>query len=174
MANWSTAFWDGTYESKTSNVGAGVNVYYVKKFLDFVLQNLFLVQAGQVQPLPEGNGDTVEWFRWLRLGESTPAGLLDSTVSGAARLAEGLLPNATAIKGQKLRAQIAEYGAFGQLTTLLKKTHIDPQCEGAVDLFAEQAATIMDTLAEMIVGSHLTPLRSDFESAGDMTFRGTV
>jgi N4-gp56 family major capsid protein len=169
MANWSTAYWDGTYQSKTTTTGlSGVNIYYVKKFLERVVNELPLMQFADVTPLPEGEGKTVNWFRYLNLAASV----------SSATLTEGALPNAMTLKMQKVAATIAEYGAFAQLSTLLKQTHIDKGVEGAVQIFAEHAANVLDTLCHMIVCSTAARgLAADFKDLANplsVRFSGTV
>lgn len=169
--SWSDDFWSGTYQTKGSNVGAGVNTYYSKNFLDFVVNNLNLIQLGQVRPLPMGEGDTVKYFRWLQLAAQSAAAVT------AATLSDGLLPNAMTLKGQAISVPIAEYGAFAQITSLLSKTHIDKRVSSAVELLAEHAATIMDTLCHQVVCSHMRPLVVDFNTVANLaefSFTGTL
>jgi N4-gp56 family major capsid protein len=153
-----------TYGSNTS-VGAGIITYYMRKFLETLVPSLYFVQAGMVAPLPKGNGQTVEWFRWVSLAMS-------SNIITA--LGDGALPNAQGITTQKISASIAEYGGFGQLTKLLTDTHIDRECEGAVDLFAAQAALGLDIISQKAVGSIGNALRCDFTNTPSATFRGLL
>ena len=160
---WYDDFGAGTNATKISNVGAGVNTFYDKKFLETVKNTLRLIPFGQRRPLPMGEGKTIEFFRWLNIAAS---------VSGAL-LTEGLNPDATQIKGQKLTAVLKEYGAFAQLTSLLKQTHIDRNVEGAAELFGEHAGTIIDLITKYQMSSNgAYPLAADLAAAS--TFSNIV
>lgn len=147
----------------TTNVGAGVNTFYDKKFLKRVNKKLALIPFGQKRPLPEGSGTSIEFFRWLNLAVS---------VSGAT-LTQGQHPDATTFKGQKLTATLAEYGAWLQISSLLKQSHIDRNVSGAVDILAEHAANVLDTKCHMEVCSNgLYPVRADLDATAE--YSGTI
>jgi len=164
MANWADTFTDGTYETKTSTVGAGVpTVYWSKRFLEFLVEKLVLAPFGQKRPLPEGNGVTAEFFRWRPIAPTYTA------------LTEGVNPDATMIYGQKVSVDVQEYGNFTQLSSLLKKTHIDTNLEGAVDILAEQAAETMDGLCWRELCSNGTyPMAADHFTTATSRFSGAL
>lgn len=158
---WFDDFGAGTYQTQSGI--DGVNIFYDKKFLSVVKNQLMLMSLGQRRPLPLGTGKTIQFHRWLNLAAS---------VSNAT-LSEGVNPNATALKSQALQSGLAEYGAFAQISSLLKQGHIDRNVSKASELFGEHAATILDTLCHMKVGSNAAmPLRADQATAN--VFSGTV
>lgn len=160
--SWADGFMDATYQTKTSTVGAGVpSVYWSKRFLEFLVEKLILAPFAQKRPLPEGNGVTAEFFRWRPIAPTFSA------------LTEGVNPDATKIYGQKIQVAVKEYGNFTQLSSLLKKTHIDTGLEGAVDILAEQAAETMDGLCHREMCSNGTyPLAADLSTTS--TFSGAL
>ena len=162
---WSSNFWDGT-AILTSSVGAGADmIYYAKKYLETVKNNLVLIQAGQVVPLPTGSGKTVEWDRYLNLETSTPL----------TALTEGDLPAATSFYVQKLQRSIKEYGAWVKMSTLLQNIDLDPQAQGVSALLGEQAATILDTLCHFeVCANGANPLRADFKTNQGAVYKGTL
>lgn len=164
--SFADSFWDGTYQTTTDTIGATVpEIYYNKTFLETVKNLLKLLEAAQIQPLPEGEGLTVQWDRYLTL----------ATSAARTPLTQGQLPNATAIKASKVQATLKEYGAYGQVTSLLKKASIDRGAKGMTELFGEQGATVIDTLAHMeLVANGLIPMRADFKTDSVSKFRGTV
>lgn len=162
--SWADGFYDGTYGTKTTNIGPAW-IYYDRKFLETVVNKLRMVPLGQARPLPEGNGKIIEFFRYLNLAVS---------VSNAT-LTEGVHPDATTFKMQDIQATIGEYGAFVQIASLLKSASIDQKMDGITDILAEHGATILDRLCHMEVasnGGYL--LRSDYATATSSTYKGTV
>lgn len=164
--SWSTDFFnDFTYGTGTSGVGAGVNTYYDKRFLRRTNEDLRLIPFGQKRPLPEGNGTTIEWFRWLNISPS---------ISNAT-LTEGKNPDATTFSGQKVTKSLSEYGAFGQPSSLLKQAHIDSGLTGVVDIFAEHAANVLDSLCHREVCSNgCYCLPADYDSDSSSYYTGTL
>lgn len=158
-------FWGFTNGTGTASAIGGPWKYYDRRFLERVNKLLPLLKLGQVRPLPEGNGTTVQMHRWLNAAAS---------VSGAL-LTEGQLPSAIAVKGQTLSVSIAEYGAYTQISSLLSQTHIDERVSGVVDIMAEHAARVRDTECHQIVCSNgLYPLRADYAVDTGATFAGVI
>lgn len=163
--SWADDFYAATNATKTTNVGAGVNTYYDKKFLKTVTKRLRMIPLGQRRPLPEGMGKTIEFFRWLNISPSISSSLLS----------EGVNPDATSVKGQKIQATLAEYGAFSQVTSLLKQSHIDRNVEGLVDLWAEHAANVLELKCKSsVAATGAMPLRADYSTDTGATYTGTV
>ena len=151
---WYDDYGASTFGTKSSIDGN--NIFYDKKFLETVKNDLVLLGYAQQRPLPEGNGKVIQFFRWLNIAASTSSALLT----------EGVNPNATVLAGQDLQATILEYGAFAQLTSLLKSSHIDRNVSGASELFGEHAATILDLLTHYQIASNgAFPLAADDAAA---------
>lgn len=139
--------------------------YFNKRFLTRVNKRLKIAQLGQKIPLPEGNGKSVEMFRYLNLAVS----VANST------LTEGQHPDATQFKQQGLTVTIAEYGAWVQIPSLHKQSTIDQGLVGVVDLMAENAARTLDTLYHMGVCSNgIYPIAADHASTATSRFSGVV
>lgn len=160
--SWADDFWAATNATLTTNVNAGVNTYYDKKFLKRVDKNLQLRKLGQKRPLPEGNGKTIEFFRYLNLSPSV----------SSSTLTEGALPSAMTFKGQKIQKTLAEMGAFVQVTSLLRQTHIDENVSGVVDMVAEHAARVLDLKSHMELASGVYSLPADYATDTESTFVG--
>lgn len=153
-----------------TNVGAGVNKFYDKRFLEMLVEQLRFIPYAQKRPLPEGNGVTIDFFRWLTLAKANPK---TAANSGGRLLTEGVNPNAIAFEGQKLTATLAEYGSFAQPSSLLKQSHIDVNVTGSIDIFAEDAAVALDTLAKMaVVADGCYPITAHLDSA--TTYSGVL
>lgn len=143
----------------TSAIGAGVNTYYDKRLMRMISQNLRLIPFGQKRPLPEGDGTTIEFFRWLAFAKVLPT---TAAGSGGRLLTEGTNPTAIVALGQKVSKAIAEYGAFVSPTSLAKQSHIDAGLKGLVDIMALDASNAMDILAWLeIAGKGHYPITAD-------------
>lgn len=153
-----------TNATTLSGVGGLANLrYYDKRFLTRVNKRLLITQLLQKKPLPEGNGKTIDFFRYLNLAVS---------VSGAT-LTEGQHPDATQFKMQTLSRSLAEYGAWTQIPSLHKQATTDQGLVGVVDLMSENAARTLDTLYHMRVCSQgIYPLAGDL--AATSKFEGVV
>lgn len=157
-----TTHFAATNATKTTTIGAGVpSVYYSKMFLPLLVNKLTLPLYAQKKPLPEGNGLTVEFFRYRNLAPSYTA------------LTEGVNPDADKIYGQKIQATVAEYGRYAQITSLVKQGHIDTGLEGAVEVMSDQAANTMNgLLMREICSNGCYPLAADLSTTS--TYSGTL
>ena len=150
-----------------TGLAEGVNIYYDKRFLKRALHTVRFAPLGQKRPLPMNAGDTIEFFRYNEIGLS---------MSGA-YLTDGTNPDATAITGQTIQAQLAEWGAFSQHSRLLSDTHIDRKLAGVIDLWGSHAGNTIDLQCKMAVAtSGAYPMRADGNDTGDgaYSFDGVV
>lgn len=147
----------------TSNIGAGVNTFYDRKFLNRIVNQLQVAPLGQKRPLPKGEGKTIEFFRYNNI----------SLTLANSVLTEGANPSETSITGQKLRKSLTEYGGFSKHSSLVKATHIDRELAGVSELWGENAADIIDLICQTEVCSNgAYPLRADLSAS--YTYSGTV
>lgn len=139
----------------TTNIGAGVNTFYDKNFLERAVAKLCLAPLAQKRPLPKGTGKTIEFFRYNNI---------DLTLANAT-LTEGANPTETVITGMKLSAVLKEYGGFSKHSSLVLDTHIDRNLEGVTGLWGQKASELLDLLcwSEIVSnGSYL--MRSDLST----------
>ena len=151
-----------TYGSSSSSVGAGFpSVYLSKKFLPLLIQALVLHQFAQLRPLPEGNGKVAEFSRPRYLAPAMTA------------LSEGQNPNATKVYWQKVNATLAEYGDFGQISSMLRQGHIDQELLDTVAMFSAQGAETMNRLLLYEICSNgCFPITADLSATSE--FEGTL
>jgi hypothetical protein len=151
-----------TYATLSTTVGAGVpTVFYNKRFLEVLTDEVLLYKFLNLTPLPEGNGATVEWTRPRPLSPATTA------------LTEGLNPNASKLYFQKVSATLKEYGDWSQISSLVQQAHLSRDILGAVETFARQAASSMDLWAKKEYCSNgIYPLCADLSTTSK--YQGTL
>lgn len=163
---WSTDFFDDfTYGTDISNVMAGINTLHSKRLLRLVVEQLELTQFGQKQPIPEGGGNAIDFFRWLQPANSI----------SARTLTDGKNPNAMAVRGQRVAATLGIYGGFSQPGEFLRQAHIDRGLRGIVDIQAEDAAITIDKLTWREIsanGGYCLP--ADYDTDTETSYEGTV
>ena len=163
---WVTDFFDSaTYGTTTSNIGAGMQIYYDKKFLRRYAFSLKVAPLGQKRDIPKGSGKQIQFFRYNDIAVSPSSQYLTECIN----------PNATAITGQNLNATIKQRGAFSQHSSLVKDTHIDRDLAGVTELWGEHAAKLADLLCmQEICANGAYPIRADSSwTAGAYWFEGT-
>lgn len=149
----------GTYKTGISTVGAGVpSIFYDRRFLELLTEELQLAKFAQLRPLPEGNGTTIEFTRPRPLSPNVTA------------LTEGVNPLASKLYFQKVKATLKEYGDWAQITSLAQQAHISQDVLGAVETFAAQAGASMDLLLAMELNScGIYPMRADLDATKEYT-----
>lgn len=163
---WAPGNLTATYGVSQSTIGAGVNIYYDRKFLRRYAYALQYAQLGQKRDLPKNSGKTIDFFRYHDIAVA---------LSGA-HLTEGHNPDPTLVTGQKVSATIQEWGGFSQHSSLVKDTHIDRDLAGVSELWGENAAKTMDLLCACEVAANAAyPIRADGAwTAGAYYYAGTI
>lgn len=146
-------------ETSTSVILKGVNTFYSKRFLKPFFQDQRIIQFGDKRPLPEGEGKTIEWFRYNEISVGLTAGVIDAKLTS-----ETSDPSATSITGQAVTKTISEFGAFSKHTLLLKKTHIDRNLGGVSALWGNHGAHNVDLYTQQTLVSQLHPVRADLDT----------
>ncbi len=165
---WAGGVWDGTYGTSTSTVAGGAsNIFYSKNFLMSLAETLRVAPLAHKENLPEGEGKTIQLFRYNQISKDT---------SAWHHLTEGTNPVPTLITGQDLQATVHEWGAFSQHSSIVKMAHIDRRLEGVTALWGYHAAELVDLLCQMeVCANSAYPVRCDGEiSTGDYVYEGTV
>ena len=121
-----------TYVNATPAGGSAPRTYlmkefYDKKLLETVKTQLVYQQYGQKRPIPRNNGKKVEWRRWNLFDP-------DAVVT----LTEGVTPDSQDISQSKVEAEVAQYGAFVEVSDLLELTAYDDVIGDTSELLGEQ------------------------------------
>ena len=128
----------------TGALSAKMAVYYERRMLDRLRENIVFHQFGEKKQLPANSGKIVQWFRRTDLAANTSA------------LTEGTIPTAIGLSATSISAQLAQYGDFTQTSDLIQMTSIDDEIENAVDVLGFRAARTVDTLDRNILDAGTT------------------
>lgn len=111
-----------------------LSTYYDKRLLERLVPKPVMWDFGQMKSLPQGEGKVVKWSRLTNLANYNI-------------LTEGTRPNSLVISSVNVTATLQQLGAYAAVSDFVDMTAISSVVEGAVDLFATQAATDVDLYA---------------------------
>lgn len=139
--------------STNADIGGGKKqtylnkTYYDRNLLENAKTKLVHAEYGQKRSIPKNNGKTVEFRKWVPL---TPdLSLNDPTASGAKnpggmKLVEGVTPAGQSLSQTNVTATVDQYGAYYEVSDMLKTTAFDDIAEGATDLLGEALGVAVD------------------------------
>ncbi len=113
--------------------------YYDKKLLQRLLPNLVYVELGESRPLPRNNTPFIAFRRFESLAAQTTP------------LTEGVNPTPIDVDDTVIRAQIKEFGAYTEVSSLLTLTDYDPIITRYSELFGENAANSLDQYTRDVI-----------------------
>ena len=159
MTAWAGGVWNDAGIS-TDGISMGMQVYYDKKFLSRVKENLYMWQFGQKRPLPEGGGKQIRFFRYHEIATTTSP------------MTEGTNPVPLTVTGHEVNRNLEEWGGFSQHSSLIARTHIDRGLSQVAELWGDQAGRSIDLrIMKEVVANGCHTLRADCAN-GDATGPG--
>lgn len=111
-----------------------LSTYYDKRLLERLVPRPVMWDHGQKRSLPKGEGKSVKWSRFVNLGVGS-------------RLSEGTRSTPKVISSLNVTATLTQIGDYAAVSDFVDMTAISSIVEGAIDLFATQAATAVDLIA---------------------------
>lgn len=119
--------------------------YYDRNLLENAKTKFIHADYGQKRHIPKNNGKTVEFRRWTLFDPKlvTPG------------LTEGVTPAGQDLAQTHVEATVKQYGAYVEVSDLLKTSSYDDVMEGATDMLGEQVGTAIEwiTRDEMCSGT---------------------
>lgn len=146
----------------TGGLSAKMAIYYSKRGLSRLRENLVIHQFGEKKELPKNNGKQVNWFRRV------------DSAADTSTLSEGTVPSPITLSANQITAQLAQYGNFTQTSDLLEMTSIDNEIEAAVDVLSFKAARTLDTLDRNVLDGGTTIAYGNGKTALSATAAGDV
>lgn len=108
--------------------------FYDKNLLEMAKTKFVHANFGQKRNIPRGNGTKVEFRRWVPFAIS----------QNYNKLTEGVTPDGQDLSQTHLEATVDQYGAFVEVSDLLKRTSYDDVAMGATDMLGEQMGTVIE------------------------------
>lgn len=108
--------------------------YYDRNLLENAKTKCIHDQFAQKKSIPKNSGKKVEFRRWTNFDPAlvTPG------------LTEGVTPAAQSLAQSRIEATVAQYGAYVEVSDLLKTSSYDDVMTGSTDLLGEQVGTALD------------------------------
>ena len=110
-----------------------IKTFYDTELLENARVEMFYAQFAKKQPLPAGNGKTVEWRKW-------------NTFAKANQLEEGVIPSGQTFGMTHLTGSINQYGTYATVSDVLELTAYDDIILGATEEMGASAAETQETL----------------------------
>lgn len=133
--------------------------YYDRNLLENAKTKFIHASYGQKRHIPKNSGKTVEFRRWTLFDPKlvTPG------------LTEGVTPAGQDLAQTNVTATVKQYGAYVEVSDLLKTSSYDDVMEGATDMLGEQVGTAIEwvTRDEMCSGTNV-------QFAGSNSARNTI
>ena len=133
--------------------------YYDRNLLENAKTKFIHASYGQKRHIPKNSGKTVEFRRWTLFDPKlvTPG------------LTEGVTPAGQDLAQTNVTATVKQYGAYVEVSDLLKISSYDDVMEGATDMLGEQVGTAIEwvTRDEMCSGTNV-------QFAGSNSARNTI
>lgn len=119
--------------------------FYDTELLENARAELYFNQFGDEQPLPKGNGDTVEWRGFDTFGKAMKP------------LTEGVTPDGNKLSMRKIKQSIDQYGDYSTISDRLELEAVDNVILGATEEHGAQAGETLDCITrnEVLTGTHV-------------------
>jgi N4-gp56 family major capsid protein len=117
--------------------------YYDRNLLENAKTVLCHAKYGQMRNIPKNNGKRVEFRRWTLFDPAL-------VVPG---LTEGVTPAGQELKQTNVEAEVKQYGAYVEVSDLLKTTAYDDVMEGATDMLGEQMGVAIEWITRDVMAS---------------------
>jgi len=108
--------------------------YREKKTLAWARTKFVHAQFGQKRPIPEHNGKRVEFRRWNTFDPN----------EAMTPLTEGVTPTGLALSQTNVEAEVAQYGAYVEISDMLKKTNYANDLKEVPALLGELMGTVLE------------------------------
>ena len=117
----------------TQAMSGELKAFYDTELLENARVEMFYAQFAKRQPLPKGNGTTVEWRKW-------------NTFRKADELQEGVIPDGQKFGMSSKTGTISQYGTYAAISDKLEMHAYDDTILGATEEMGASAAETQETL----------------------------
>jgi N4-gp56 family major capsid protein len=120
----------------TDTLSEEMKTYYSDYLIDLAEPELVHDQFAQKQPIPKGNGKTVQFRKYDSLGGD----------AASRTLTEGQTPAGQKLSMGIVEATVGQYGGYVEISDMLILSAIDNNLVQATRLLASQAAKVLDSI----------------------------
>lgn len=117
--------------------------YYDKRLLEFAKTKFVFAKFGQKRPIPEHSGKKVEFRRFDTFDPNLVIG----------GLTEGVTPESQSLAQGYVEAEVKGYGAWVEVSDVLKRTSYDEVMKNSSQLLGEQLGTAADWVTRDVLNS---------------------
>lgn len=114
-------------------------VYFTRRLMKVLDEQVWLYQLAEKYPLPEGNGTQMTFNGWRRI--AAPSSTLAEMTANAA----------VVLSARKINVTIASYGRGVKISDLFEKTGIAPAAQGAIERLMQSAALAKDNVCQLAI-----------------------
>ena len=143
--NVNTTVKDGTVNSAFAPT---LKAFYDTELLENARAEMYYAQFAKKQPLPAGNGKTVEWRKW-------------NTFAKANKLDEGVIPTGQNFGMTSLTSTIDQYGTYATVSDVLELTTYDDIILGATEEMGASAAETQESLIRDALKANMNVMYCD-------------
>lgn len=108
--------------------------YRDRKLLAYARTKFVHAKFGQKRPIPEYNGKRVEFRRWNTFDPN----------AALSPLTEGVTPEGQSLSQSKVEAEVAQYGAYVEISDMLESTNFANDLKEVPALLGEQIGTVVE------------------------------
>ena len=130
-----------TMTTATSGLAPTMQTYYDRKMLEYAKTQFVYATYAQKRSIPKNNGKEVQFRRWNLF---TPNATQQA-------LTEGVTPNAQSLSMTEIKATVAQYGAFVEVSDFLDLTAIDNVISDSSELLGEQLGNVLDMIVRDVM-----------------------
>ena len=145
--------------ANTANTTKLNKTFYDRQLLESAKTRFVHAKYGQKRPIPRNSGKRVEFRKW---------NLFDANDAVEA-LQEGVTPTGQALSQSNVEVEVAQYGAYVEVSDLLDMTGYDQVISESAELLGEQLGTVVEwvTRDAMNAGTNV-------QYANSKTSRGAI
>lgn len=141
FANHVNVTTDNGTASPYNDLSSEMKTFYDMTLIDEAQANLVHDQFGQMRPIPQGSGKTIEFRKFAPLNKAlTP-------------LTEGVTPDGSNLSVTAITATVAQYGDYITQSDVLELTALDNTILEATKLLGRQAGMTLDTVTRNVLQS---------------------
>ena len=139
---------DSIVTIENSGLSAELQAFYDTELLQNAKPNMVFSQLAKVQPLPKGNGTSVQWRKWNNFAK-------------AEKLTEGIIPSGQMFGVSTKTGAVNQYGTFTAISDHLEMAAYDDVILAATEEMAVSAAETQETLIRDVLLTNTNVLYCD-------------